>query len=154
MEAFNACFFRFYPRKKKRAGTQAGASLRTALGVSLFMHTVFFIVSLLAIGFYVMLTEIFFISWVYSSYLTLSEWQVIVYEIVLLFGIVHGALSIFSFNNINLLFFILLLIFYGLCFFYTGQRYLTFRAHGGIHGNVGRIEKKKKTHKKKLIDNG
>ena len=52
--------------------------------------------------------------------------------------------QIFSYKDISLLFYICLLIFYGLCFFYTIQVYFTFRACGGIHGEIGRLQKKKK----------
>jgi hypothetical protein len=148
---FGRCFFKFYPSRTKHADTQAGVSLRRVLGVSLFLHICFFITALTAIGFKVMLLEIFFVSWVYSCYLTLHEWAIVVYLITLVFGITHGFLSIFAFTDVSLLFFILLLVFYFLSFYGTGTRYLTFRAHGGIHGNIGRVNKPNTDNKAKLI---
>ena len=117
------------------------------------MHCCLFVVSLTAIGFYIMLSEIFFASWTYSCYLTLSEWQIILYLIALSFGILHGVFTIFQYGEISLLFFIILLCFYGLSIMVISRRYRKFRSAGGIHGNVDVLPRKKKTHKEKLLSN-
>lgn len=98
-----------------------------------------------------MLTELFFVSWVYTCYLTLHEWAIILYMLTLLLGMTHGFINIFAYKDVSLLFFILLLVFYFLSFYFTGSRYITFRGHGGIHGNVGRVKQPNTDNKTKLL---
>ena len=154
MNIFNRCFFKFYPSQPKHADTQAGLRLRRALLVSLIMHACFFVLALTYIGFYVMVMEIFFVSWVYTCYLTLHEWAIVVYLFALVIGMIHGVFSVIDYEDVSLLFFIILLVFYALCFFYTGKRYMTFRSHGGIHGTVDRVVRKSKKSavREKMLD--
>lgn len=64
-------FFRLYPTKPKETDTLEGDSLRFTIGLLCFFHCVFFIVSIVWIGFSSMLGEIFLGIWSYSCYLTL-----------------------------------------------------------------------------------
>ena len=152
MNIFARLFFKFYPSQKKHADTEEGTYLRRLIGVCVFFHVALFVASLVSIGFLQMLFELFFVAWTYSCFLTLHEWQIVIYLLLLLFGIAHGVLNIFAFQDISLLFFILCFIFYSFAFYFVGSGYVHFRQAGGIHGTNGKLKKKKKSHKKQLIE--
>jgi hypothetical protein len=61
------------------------------------LHIVFFLVSLIVIGFFPMIAEIGYITLIYTCYLTLREWEVVIYITVLATGIVYGFINIFAF---------------------------------------------------------
>lgn len=84
-----------------------------------------------------MIQEIGYGVWTYSAYLTLKEWQVVLYAITLFFGICYGFFNLFSHNDLNLLFYILNLIYYGCALFFLLRAYKNFRVTGGIHGKLG-----------------
>ena len=93
---FGKAFFKLYPSKPKLAPTPEGQSLRKLFGMAMVLHIVFFVVSLTAMGFLPMLAEIGFSLWAFSCYLTLREWEVVVYLVALLGSIIYGVLNLFG----------------------------------------------------------
>lgn len=71
-------------------------------------------------------------------FLTLKEWQVLFYLVTLFFGSVHGIFRLFQYSELNLLFFILKLIYYCCALYFVALAYKKFRVTGGIHGKLGR----------------
>ena len=138
MSVFQRCFFRLYPSKPKETDTLEGDDLRFVLKVCTILNAIFFLASLTTIGFVAMLQNIAFGFWSYSCFLTLKEWQVIIYIIGLFFGIAHGIFSIFQYSQLRLLFFILHLIYLSFALYFTVRAYKNFRVTGGIHGKLGR----------------
>ncbi|CDW88769.1 UNKNOWN [Stylonychia lemnae] len=130
-------FFRLYPSQQKETDTLEGDHLRTTVGVLCILHSVFFLVSLTVIGFYSMLMEVAYAVWLYSCYLTLKEWQVVLYIIALFFGFAHGIFNLFQFSDMRLLFYIINLVYYGCALFFIIKNYKDFRVTGGIHGAEG-----------------
>jgi len=135
-------FFRLYPNKPKEADTYEGDDLRFVLKVCCILHGLFFLASIVAIGFISMLQDIFYSCWTYSAFLTLKEWQVILYIVTLFFGSCHGIFNLFMYSELNLLFFILKLIYYVCALYFVARAYRNFRVTGGIHGKLGRQKPK------------
>lgn len=84
-----------------------------------------------------MIQEILYAAWTYSAYLTLKEYQVVLYIVTLFMGIAYGFFNLFKHNDLNLLFYILNLVYYGCALFFVAKAYKTFRITGGIHGKNG-----------------
>lgn len=99
MMIFGRVFNRLYPSKPKETDTEEGDSLRRALGWSTFLHGLFFLMSLTTIGFISMLTHIILGVWCYSSYLTLREWQVIIYLCFMALACCAGPFTIGQYPN-------------------------------------------------------
>eukprot|EP00347_Sterkiella_histriomuscorum_P008650 403344285 len=135
-------FFRLYPNQPKYADTEEGDRLRNILKICCIFHIVFFMASLTAIGFYSMIQEILYAAWTYSAYLTLKEYQTVIYIVTLFMGIAYGFFNLFSHNDLNLLFYILNLVYYGCALFFVAKAYKTFRITGGIHGKNGTLKPK------------
>lgn len=141
-------FFTLFPSKPKHISTPEGKNLRKMLGMFMILHIFFFIASLTAMGFVPMLSELGFIIWTFSCYLTLREWEIIMYFVALTCGTIYGLLNLFSAKNISLLFYILNEIFYFSALYFGTLAYKDFRMSGGIHGTNGRTrkgDKKKKS---------
>ena len=98
MKSWRGIFFYLFPSKPKPTDTEEGAHLRRVLWWCIFFHVIFFMVSLTIIGFLPMLAEIYYVTWLYSTYLTLREWSVIIYLLSLLTGVIYGALHLFYLN--------------------------------------------------------
>ncbi len=117
-----------------------GDYLRRALSILVFFHCVFFVVSIVYIGFLSMISEIIFSLWAYSCYLTLKEPFIVLYLLGLIMGIIYGVIGMMYKTNINfnnMLFYIMAEVYYVLAFYYLGRTYLSFRKAGGIHGTFG-----------------
>lgn len=85
-----------------------------------------------------MLSEIAIGVWCYSCFLTLREWQVIIYMIIVLTASIYGLINIFYFDQLNLLLYILNLMFYFIGLYFVLIAYKQFRLSGGIHGGKSR----------------
>ena len=59
------------------------------------------------------------------------------YGVTLFFGICYGFFNLFQHSDLNLLFYILNLIYYGCALFFLAKTYKQFRITGGIHGKLG-----------------
>lgn len=92
-------FNRLYPSRPKQTDTLEGDNLRRAIGWSCFLHWFFFLASLTFIGFTSMITQIILGIWSYSCYLTLREWQTIIYMVIMLFAAVGAPFSLFDYIN-------------------------------------------------------
>ena len=134
MDFLRRLFYRLYPTNQKYTDTTEGDTLRFRIGVCLFLHIGFFGVSLSLIGFRSMISELLFAMWAYSTFLTLREWQVIMYVIGLFFALVYGIFHLFTYPKYSLLFYIINVIFLGLAFYFVVLAYKNFRYTGGIHG--------------------
>ena len=134
MRIIRKLFYYFYPTNQKYADTKEGDRLRMILGWCVFFHTVFFLVSLTVIGFKSMISEIVYGCWAYATYLTLREWQVVIYIFAMCINVIYGVFHLFIYAKINLLFYILNVVFIGLASYFTMMAYRQFRFSGGIHG--------------------
>ena len=141
MNVCRKCFFRLYPNKPKPAETAQGLHLRRVLKWLTVCHIISFLVSLTVIGFFSMLSEIGYSAWAYSCFLTLREWQVILYLLLLLIGIINGFFNIFAFSTVSLLFYIVTLVFLGFALYFLFFAYKAFRMAGGIHGGVPKAKR-------------
>ena len=130
-----------YPNKAKPADTYQGLYLRKVLRWLTVLHVSFFFVCLIIIGFLPMLNELGLACWAYSTFLTLKEWQVILYMLFLFLGIVFGFLNIFAFSTLSLLFYIVNLVYYAFALYFTFISYRNFRKSGGIHGGVSKKQR-------------
>ena len=101
-----------------------------------------------------MLSEIFYASWSYSCYLTLKEWQIIIYLLLLLLGLVNGFLNVFAFSTVSLLFYIITLVYLGFALWFAFFAYKAFRMTGGIHGGISKKEREGRSLKENLIQKG
>ena len=127
-------FFKLYPNKLRDSSTDEGKALRWLLGVLTYLHILFFMISLTAIGFVSMITELMYGSWAYSCYLTLNECQILIYMIALLINTAVGIFKLSTVSNggnIVLLFYIANLIFYMMALYFMFFRYKAFRFSGG-----------------------
>merc|ERR1712224_784312 len=120
-------FFKMYPAKPKIVRTPQGIDLRKTLRICLIFHIIFFVVSLMAIGYSSMISEVAFAILCYSCYLTLREWTIILYWALLFLSIFLGIMNLFEYRNIRILFYILNEIFYGVAIYYVGIKYRKFR---------------------------
>ncbi len=98
---FGKVFFTLYPSKPKQLSTHEGKRLRTHIGVFMLFHMMFFVTSLTAVGFLPMLTELGFVIWTFSCYLTLREWEIILYLVALSCAAIYGLLNLFANKNIS-----------------------------------------------------
>ena len=153
MQCCKKIFFRLYPNKLKPADTHQGLYLRKVLRVLTFLHVLFFFVCLTIVGFLPMLSELGLSAWCYSCYLTLKEWQVILYMLFLFIGLINGFINIFAFESVSLIFYIINLVYYGIAMYFAFMSYKNFRKSGGIHGGVSKKDRQKQQQvKEKLLE--
>ena len=136
MNAFRRIFFRLFPNHPKPADTPQGLHLRRVLKYLVTLHILFFFVSLTVIGFLPMISELGLSTWSYSCFLTLREWQVIIYLLLLVVSVVNGIFNVFDFSTVGLLFYIVNLIYLVFALYFCFFAYKSFRMTGGIHGGV------------------
>ena len=148
-------FFRFYPSNMRQAEYPEAKNLRWLLGLYTYLHIVFFLVSLTAIGFRSMLTELLYGSLAYSCYLTLSHCSIIVYMIALLLNTTLGILNIIGKHKSTyaLFFYIINLIFYGFALYFLYFKYNAFRKSGGVSNSKEEKLLKNKDKSKGPADN-
>jgi hypothetical protein len=72
----------------------------------------------------------------------LKEYQVVLYIITLFAGVFYGFFNLFKHSDLNLLFYILNLVYYGCALFFLCKAYRNFRMTGGIHGKNGTLKEK------------
>ncbi len=133
-------FHRMYPNDPKYSDNEEGDHLRRHFGVVVFLHIVFFVVSIVYIGFEAMLSEVFFGCLAYSCYLTLREPFIVFYLFGMTIAFLHGIYELTLSNYINpnnMFFFIADEVFYALVIWFITMSYLKFRRAGGIHGTLG-----------------
>ena len=65
------CFSYLFPKRPYKTRNNHSDWLRAYLGWSLVLHIMFFVLSLIYIGFWAMITNLFLALWSYSCYLTL-----------------------------------------------------------------------------------
>jgi hypothetical protein len=109
----------------------------------LILHMIF---SFVSFGFAIIsatLTGIALSSWSYSCFLTLREWQIIIYMLFLVFGTIYGILNVFSQPTETLFFYIVNLVFYGFALYFCWLAYKQFRTSGGIYGGKSRAVRAK-----------
>ena len=154
-DILNKIFFTLYPDHPKRTSNEEGVHLRSTIKVCCILHIFFFVAALTLMGFLTTMTELGFSLWSFSCFLTLREWSIIIYMIMLLFSAIYGILNIFTIGTIGLLFYIMNLMFYILALYYILGAYKHFRDAGGIHGTKGKMTSStyKKENKKNLKDN-
>mmetsp|Transcript_35240 Transcript_35240/g.25693 ORF Transcript_35240/g.25693 Transcript_35240/m.25693 type:complete len:125 (+) Transcript_35240:266-640(+) len=83
-----------------------------------------------------MVFDMVFACWSYSCYLTLKEWQIVVYLVMLAAGVIQAFCNVFGDNTgtlqqVGLMVNICFYVFAG---YYVGRKYYFFRLTGGIHG--------------------
>jgi hypothetical protein len=105
-----------------------------------FLHIIFFIISIVYIGFESMLSEIFFGCFAYSCYLTLKQPYLFAYIFAMSIAFLHKIFELIYSTKINInnmFFFITSIVYYGLTVYFVLLALLRFRKAGGIHGNTG-----------------
>ena len=132
----------FFPGKMKRARTHEGDKLRWYVGATVFGHCIFFFVSLAIIGFIPMIENLLFAAWIYSVYLTLREWLLILYMIALIFTMYENFKrerqqhQFREMNSYEALGWLCLFSYYVFIICYLLPVYIKFRAKGGLKGNA------------------
>lgn len=122
-----------YPNKLRDAHTDEAKNMRWQLGFQVYLHMLFFLVSLTAIGFASMLLELVFGAWGYSCYLTLNSCQILVYLLAMLCSTAYGAFNIFdNRNNVAMLFYISNLVFYIFAVYFGFMKFTQFRRAGAL----------------------
>ena len=142
----NTCariFFRLYPAALKPANTPEGLHLRKVVKWMLICHILFTFASFAFAIIFATMTGIIYSVWVYSVYLTLREWQVILYLLTLIFGIIYGIFNIFDEPAETLFFYILNIVFLCFAVYFVWMAYKAFRTSGGIYGGKSREERAK-----------
>ena len=76
-------FSKMFPAKEKKLYTVQGSHLRAFFGFMLALNITAFLGSLVLVGFKTMLYAILLTTFSYSGYLTLREWVVILYILML-----------------------------------------------------------------------
>ena len=115
------------------------------LGIFCFLHCLFFVVALAITGFTQMMTSLFFATMSYSVYLTLREWSIIMYIILLVFLSFTTVMDRFqnsqyyklNDNQLAPLGFFLQVGMQGMAAYFISRSYYFFRKTGGIHGLRG-----------------
>jgi hypothetical protein len=107
------------------------------VGFCIFLHVVFFLVSLTLIGFVPMLAAVFYANWAYACYLTLRQWELIVYMLTLVLGVFFGTVHIFYFDRLSLLFYIINLVVNSFAVYFLFNAFKEYRRAGGIKGKNG-----------------
>ena len=124
----------------KRARTHEGDKLRWYLGATVIGHILFFFISLAIIGFVPMIENLLFSAWVYSLYLTLREWLLLVYIITLPITMYFNIKSerqnhlYRQMNSYEVLGWLSLFAYYIFVVCYLIPVYIRFRTKGGIKG--------------------
>jgi uncharacterized membrane protein len=101
MKTFARWFYRLYPREAKYSDNQEGDWLRRNFAIITFLHAVFFVVSIVYIGFESMISEIFFGCFAYSCYLTLKQPFIMLYLTLLFAAFLHGLYELVYSPKIN-----------------------------------------------------
>jgi hypothetical protein len=81
--------------------------------------------------------------WIYSCFLTLREWQIVLYLLFLVVGVIYGITNIFTQPAEVLIFYIINLVFLCFAVYFCWLAYKAFRMSGGIHGGLSREERAK-----------
>ena len=83
-------FNRLYPAQQKKAWTTQGKWLRSCIQAGFTIHLIFFVGSLLFIGFMTMLISLMLAAWSYSCYLTMNQCSIIFYMFLLIMATIYG----------------------------------------------------------------
>ena len=99
--------------------------------VMTFLHFGLFVLNLVFVGFYPMLTELGLMILCFTVYLTLREYMIIIYILSLIAGGIFKFKDIFEFASTSLLFYIMDIAFSVLASLYVARYYIAFRLAGG-----------------------
>ena len=133
-------FQRLYPEQPKISLNREGDWLRRTFGAAVFFHIIFFVVSIVYIGFESMISEIFFGCFAYSCYLTLKQPYIFAYLFAMSIAFLHKIYELLfslKINVNNMFFFITSIVQYGLIIYFVALSLWKFRKAGGIKGTTG-----------------
>ena len=99
--------------------------------LALILHAIFFVTSLAFVGFVSMIEDLLLAMMAFSAFLTLYDWVISFYLIVLIMTCVHGIVTIFKYRDESFLFYVIDLIMYGLIIYKLGVTYYEYEMFGG-----------------------